>query len=252
MDFTIDSYKRMIDTLQQKRYTFSLYIDDEVFEKQRNVIMRHDVDFSIDRALQMAQIEKSMGIKSTFFFLLFTEFYNVASKESQDKVNEIISMGHDVGLHFDEVSYSYKNFSQEKIEKDIKIEVTQLSNLLRHDICAVSMHRPSGNCLESNLNLAGLINAYDKRFLGDIYKYLSDSRMSWRENVDLIIEEESYDRINILTHPIWYNDEKQEIGDCLKRFIKMGNYDRYNALNTNLRDLKDIFTLKELCEEGVL
>ncbi len=54
---------------------------------KRYLILRHDVDFSVDRALELAKIENNYGISSTYFFLLHSDFYNIFEKDSFNKDN---------------------------------------------------------------------------------------------------------------------------------------------------------------------
>lgn len=108
MDFTYDGYIGLIDLLKSKGYIFSNYVNCHEFDK--TIIMRHDVDMSLNKALEFAKLEYDNNIKSTYFVLISTNFYNVFSKESRDILNEIRALGHDIGLHFDEKKYNINNF----------------------------------------------------------------------------------------------------------------------------------------------
>ena len=55
----------------------------------------------------------------------------------------------------------------------------------------------------------GLLNAYDPYFY-DGFKYVSDSMMRWREPADEYIREKKFDKLQVLTHPIWYQDKQLE------------------------------------------
>lgn len=93
----------MIGLLREKGYSFADYLNYSNFNKA--VILRHDVDFSLEKALEMAEIEKKEEVQSTYFILLSTNFYNIFSKESCDIIKKIQSLGHNIGLHFDEKKY---------------------------------------------------------------------------------------------------------------------------------------------------
>ena len=43
---------------------------------QNTLLLRHDIDFSIDYAYQLAQAEIELKVNSTFFFLLTSNMYN--------------------------------------------------------------------------------------------------------------------------------------------------------------------------------
>ncbi len=78
---------------------------------------------------------------------------------------------------------------------------------------SVSMHIPSQDTLKANLTFeSGFINSYSEEYFKN-YKYVSDSEMRWREDVDDIVCSGKYKKLHILTHPIWYdfyNIDKQE------------------------------------------
>ena len=103
MNFTYGAYKEMLNSLRDHGYKFADYINCDDYE--RCVILRHDIDDSVECALKMAQIEAAEKVKSTYFVLLTSEFYNVASKANKEKILEIKELGHDIGLHFDELNY---------------------------------------------------------------------------------------------------------------------------------------------------
>ena len=135
---------------------------------------------SLHKALTFARLENRISIRSTYFVLLSSNFYNVFSKESGDILREISTLGHKIGLHFDEKRYPIEN--QEDLRRFVDYESGILSDALNIDIDVVSMHRPSKWILENDVHLEGLINSYSKMFLHE-FKYLSDSRMRWREDV---------------------------------------------------------------------
>ena len=80
MKFTYESYKGMIELLRTNGYEFVGYHDYE--RDGKCVILRHDIDNSIEKAVALAEIEKALGVRSTYFVLLTTDFYNVASVKS--------------------------------------------------------------------------------------------------------------------------------------------------------------------------
>lgn len=239
MKFTYDAYVELINLLKEKEYHFCNYLDYNKYKK--TVIFRHDVDTSLDKALEMAKLEFNNNIKSTFFVLLSTNFYNIFSKESNKVLKDIMGSGHDVGLHFDEKRYDIS--SPKELEYWVKRESDILSYVLDREIKVVSMHRPSRWILEYDIQFNDIINSYSKKFFVE-FKYLSDSRMHWREDVIGIIESESYNRLHILTHPFWYSAKSETINKKLMDFINKAKVERYYHLKDNIRDLN------ELIDEG--
>lgn len=72
-------------------YRIQNYHDPENMGKY--VILRHDIDYSLDSALALARVEQKLGVSSTYFVLLTSDFYNPASKGSLEKLRAIQSMG---------------------------------------------------------------------------------------------------------------------------------------------------------------
>jgi len=102
-DFTFSEYENLID-LAKKNYVFRGF---DNFNKSENfVLWRHDIDFSMTSALELAKIDSKNGICSTFFLLPHSEFYNLLEKESQIIAKQILALGHQIGLHFDSHYYS--------------------------------------------------------------------------------------------------------------------------------------------------
>lgn len=206
MKFLYNQYRSILRLLREKGYSYADYSNYGDFDK--SVILRHDVDFSPSKALKMAQIEKDAEVQATYFILLSTEFYNVFSKEVSEIIKQIISLGHNIGLHFDEKKYEVND--KESLEFYINKEKEILEKMLDIEIQAVSMHRPSKWVLENDLQFDNIINTYSQEFFKN-FKYLSDSRMNWREPALKIIEEGSFNRLHILTHPFWYSDEDESM-----------------------------------------
>src|SRR5262245_6342071 len=88
------------------------------------MFLRHDVDFSLDFALEMAQIESEMSICSTYFVMPTNDYYNVYSKRGRDVLRSLVSLGHEVGLHWDSSLFSSQ---AEEAEQQFKIDVNILS-----------------------------------------------------------------------------------------------------------------------------
>ena len=83
------------------------------------------------------------------------------------------------------------------------------------------------------------IRTYGKEFFNE-FKYLSDSRMHWQEDVYQVIESKAYERLHILTHPIWYGAEESTMQVQLKDFIRAQKYNCYDAVRDNIRDLDEV------------
>jgi hypothetical protein len=65
--------------------------------RDKAVYLRHDIDGKPMNALQMARIEAEMGIKSTYFALNYSDYWDIPG--TFDILREIQSMCHEVAWH---------------------------------------------------------------------------------------------------------------------------------------------------------
>lgn len=241
MDFTYESYKSLIGSLRENHYDICDYF--HYMDVDRPAILRHDIDNDIGKALKMAEIEYELGVSSTYYVLLSSDFYNVCSKKNVDKLHEIQRLGHTIGLHYDEVRYGEGADVPGTIEQEIRI----LEAILGTSVRSVSMHRPSRRTLDADYVIRGgkVVNSYGRVFFRD-FKYVSDSRRHWRENVRQIIASGQYQRLHILTHPIWYSQEGKSAKEVLKDFCHQKVGECYESLIDDITDLHEFLTPEEL------
>lgn len=237
MEFTYSGYKNLLSLLISNQYRIVKYTDLE--KEGREAILRHDIDYDIKKSLDLARIESEQNVSSTYFVLLTTDFYNIFSKHNVEMIKEIAEMGHDIGLHFDEMNYHDIVGDSEAITNAIQNEAHILEGALDVPICSVSMHRPSKEILQANLQIPGMINSYSDKYFKS-YKYLSDSRRRWREPVENIIKSQQYDKLHILTHAFWYNDEEITLRNSLVLFIEKAKHDRLKTLCDNFTNLDEV------------
>lgn len=105
-EFTIPHYRRMLQ-VAASNYTFIGFDDDK--RGERGILWRHDIDCSVHRALRLAEIESELGIRSTYFVQTGSMFYNALETEVRRRLHGIVSLGHDIGLHFDAQVYQDGN-----------------------------------------------------------------------------------------------------------------------------------------------
>ena len=240
MEFSYSGYRLLLRQLMELRYSFCSY--HTWHEHPRCVILRHDIDNCLGKAEELARVEQELGVSSTYFVLLTSDFYNPASKRSLEKLRSIQSMGHELGLHFDEKAYP-EGAPEETVER-ILHERDILTGILEAPVTTVSMHRPSKATLEADLQIPGMVNSYGKTFFHG-FKYLSDSRRRWREPVLDIIRSGEYDRLHILTHAFWYHEQEESMEFSVKDFIRSANEERYEQMMENITDLESIVRKEE-------
>lgn len=242
MKFTYTAYKDLIYSLRDNGYTFASYKNWK--RAPRCAILRHDIDNDIEKALELAKVEQELGVKSTYFVLVTSDFYNVFSAKSEKMIRTILGCGHDIGLHFDEVRYLEIKTPEDARERILE-EAKLLELVTQKPVDIVSMHRPSKMMLEADLEIPGMINSYGQVYFKG-FKYVSDSRRRWREPVEDIVKAKTYERLHILTHAIWYNENEMDIHDSISAFVNAGNMQRYKAEQENITDLQSIMAETEV------
>ena len=142
-DFTETNYRNILK-IAKRNYRFINFFDN----KENNIdskfiILRHDIDISVHRAYRMAIIEHEEDVRSTYFLLLSSIYYNVFEKEIRNLILSILSLNHSIGLHFDSSIYLIKtekdfmfwlNFEKNILGKyfDISIDTFSIHNSEPH------------------------------------------------------------------------------------------------------------------------
>ena len=203
--------------MQKKKYLFEPFTTKT---DEPHVLWRHDIDSSVHRALKLAKIEKKLGVKSTYFLRLHSEWYNLFEKEVYDKINDIIKLGHYIGLHFE---YKFYPKYKLKFKNKIKTEKKILEETFPTKINSISFHQPFiNNKWTSPLDdkILGLVNTYGKK-LQKKYFYCSDSNGYWRfRRLRDVLETGTDPCLQVLTHPAWWQDKSMLPMERIDRCIK--------------------------------
>lgn len=187
------NYINLLKTLITNNYKFESFDNRNKYEKI--VLLRHDIDVNLNYALKLAEIEKELNIKATYFLMLRSPMYNLFSRSNLKIVKKIIELGHHIGLHFD--TFGLEN---DKIQETIDFEINTLNKLLSVTISTVSFHQPCESILNNKIKI-DKINTYDKNDMKDIF-YISDSNANLNIlHIENLINEK---KLHILIHPIWW------------------------------------------------
>ena len=181
------------------------------------LVLRHDVDFDLDAALAMAEVEHREGWRGIYFVLLRSEFYNPFSPHARAALTRLGELGHGIGLHFDAALY---NPDPSELAAAAERECRILEDLSAHPVAVFSLHRPAAQLLDRDLEVPGRVNAYGARYFRDI-GYCSDSRGAWHHGHPLDHPTIGQGRaLQLLTHPIWWTaPEVAAAGDKVARAL---------------------------------
>ncbi len=214
MLFCIDDYKTLVKSFKAGGYSFKTF--SAAHEKNHVVVMRHDVDFSVEYAAKLAELESDLGITAVYFFLLASPFYNVMDPKIRKSILRIKKLGHVISLHFD---ISEGAQSIHLITERLRFEIHLFEALFDCKIEVVSFHRPAKYGLLSELQKI-VMSTYDKAFVEDMF-YCSDSRGEWFYGHPISgCKYKNRESMQILTHPIWWvNELPTNRVECLKAFV---------------------------------
>lgn len=243
--FSYNYYMEIIEAIKRggKGYSFHQLSKEYV---NKFVIMRHDVEFSVERAYNLAVFENENGFHSTYFFQLTNNAYNILSRTNRGMIGKIASMGHMVGLHFHLNGMNHI----ENIQKQIVKEIGIMSAMLEMEINSFSIHRPTAEVLRDTIKLPGIINAYDEAFFSfteDVVekppkiKYLSDARHRWNYGLEPSEETlDKYDQIQILIHPYSWTQNGYNNLDNFRTLVKEKQREFITTLNSECKHFAEI------------
>jgi hypothetical protein len=202
VDFTTSQYVELL-RLAKKNYEFARFGSAKPAGKY--VYWRHDVDLSPNRALRLAQLEHDEGLQSTYFFNPHSDFYNLLENSQAKIIKDIISLGHDIGLHFDAGFYQIQN--EDGLDKLLIKEAKLLYDWFGVKVKVFSFHNPNDFMLRcENESYGGLTNCYSKYFKTSV-PYCSDSNGYWRfRRLREILEAATDPCLQVLTHPGLWQD----------------------------------------------
>jgi hypothetical protein len=173
--FDLGHYRELLDAAQAGGYRFAFF---DRPPEPGTVLLRHDVDLSLDAALRMAELEAEAGAAATYFLLTRSEFYNLDSASGVRAIEHLRDLGHRVGLHA----------VWPHVDRDDRFDPV------------LAWHNPDPEYMREPVE--GFVNVMEAPW-ADVYR--SDSNQYWRQGCP---HEElrvgAFDRLQLLTHPeIW-------------------------------------------------
>lgn len=224
----IDEYEDLIRKFQGAGYRFRLFTDSvDERHSYRSVLMRHDVDFSLALASQMAEWEYQNDVKASYFIQLRSPLYNALSNKSRLKLQLMASQGHAIGLHFDASIYSDPNVADVSFELET-LEVV-IPSLLR---APISLHKPMPGLdnIRNWSSVRKLATVYDAPWTTE-FCYFSDSGGRWRNGSPADSEEFRSGRsMQVLVHPLWWMVDGKTPAEQLRSFADAASLDTADSL----------------------
>jgi hypothetical protein len=223
-DFTLEHYKECLESAMDKGYRIGPVCDYEKLG-DKYILLRHDVDFCLDYAYEMAMVDADMDISSTFYVMLQSTTYNALSPNNMELLRLIDDYEHEIGWHIDS-------------RHSLALEYSLLESITGQKVKSFARHYMT---LTPPTEQPLLIDAMDWKRLG--VKYISESSRNWREGC-MCNWIGKKDKLEILTHPIWWVTDSKSRWEAIDKlydnlvFDVMVSVDEYRDIVKNyLREL---------------
>jgi hypothetical protein len=190
--FDLDHYRELLDAAQAGGYRWATFESEPA---AGDVLLRHDVDLSLEAALQLARLEHDAGARATYFLMTESVFYNLDSAPGRDALRELRDLGHAVGLH---AVYP-------RAARDDRFDAV------------VAWHNPDAEYV--NEPVSGFVNVMQPPWFTK-GNYRSDSNQHWREGCPHSeLRAGRFEWLQLLTHPeIWVYDG-ETMGDTMTSML---------------------------------
>ena len=201
--FDLDHYREILEASQAGGYRFKPF---EADPERGDLFLRHDIDLSLDAALQMAEVEAGLGVLATYLLMTESVFYNLASSEGVAAIARLRELGHRVGLHA-----VYPN-----VELDARFDTV------------VAWHNPQAEYMSEKIH--GAINVYAEPYF-EPPTYRSDSNQLWRSGCP---HEElrggGFPWLQILVHPEIWVYPGATMGQTMRAMVDAESKRRFHQL----------------------
>jgi hypothetical protein len=197
-EFSPAGYGAILERARAAGYRMLCMCEAVASARARVLLLRHDVDFSLEYAVAMADLEAQLGVRSTYFVLLYNDYYNPMSPDGRSMLRKLMELGHEVGLHWDSSVYAFEPGS---MRDHFRRDLATLGELVGRPIASASQHIPADSPL---LDVSTLVpnEAYSEA-IRRRFAYVSDSAMKWRDTTPYDLIERSVE-IQFLAHPLWW------------------------------------------------
>lgn len=210
LGFDLASYSDALVAYREAGYAVTGFGEYLAGPQPKHLILRHDIDNSIEQAMRVARVDAAAGCRATIFLRVHARGYNLLSLPSLLYIHEMEALGHEVQLHIEGGLFEVLGGDNlEWAERQKSVFETAVGRPLG----GFSLHEPArmgGMEFASHLlerwSDTVAYHSYEPRFMMPSMKYLSDSSGHWREgHFALWVDKEPH--MQVLTHPIWWYDK---------------------------------------------
>jgi hypothetical protein len=209
-DFSMTHYRELIRAAERGGYRFAFF-DDE--PREGDILLRHDVDLSLEAAVEMARVEAQLGARATYFLMTTSIFYNLDSSVGRAAVATLRDLGHRIGL----LAVYPKG---------------QLDERFDH---VIAWHNPDPEYMKAPID--GAANVMEERYF-DPATYRSDSNQHWRSGCPHeALAAAEFPWLQLLVHPEIWVYEGATMGETMRAFLEADKAVRLEHLRHDRIDL---------------
>jgi RimJ/RimL family protein N-acetyltransferase len=199
--YSTESYRSLIALALRQGYAFAGFVEDTQTGGRR-IYLRHDVDYSLRMAVELAEINQSLGVRGTFCVLLRSQIYNLLSHYGLEAIRRVLALGQRVAFHY--AAPPVLPASNEELAALIRADFEVVRRDLPELDPAFAWHNPTPELITRGLrlNVPGLVNLYSEAYVKTI-PYYSDSNM--RHSVadfEAILSRNGHAALHLLFHPL--------------------------------------------------
>ena len=239
------SYSEYRNTIKLVQSYFPIYDFKHILDYKPSVfcVLRHDIEFSVDRALTMARIEADeLGVKSTYTVQLSNNTYNALSQKNIEVIQKIKKLGHKIGLH-----QNPPLMGDDELIEYILRDIETLEHYYDFEVDRFAFHRVGSypELLEKYVEVPNKINCYAKEFFhyfqGETpselnVHYVADSNHKWKYGHPLYLNFDKVNKLQLLTHPYsWSVEGIEDNYDNYKLLIEERTSELITSMNTETR-----------------
>ena len=175
--FDLAHYRELLDAAEAGGYRYARF---DAEPRPGDLLLRHDVDLSLEAAVELARLEHEQGAQATYFLMTESVFYNLDSQLGRDTLSALRDLGHAVGLH----AVYPRAVHDERFD------------------AVVAWHNPDPEYVSEPVD--GLVNVMEPPWFTP-GKYRSDSNQHWRDGCPHDeLRAGAFEWLQLLVHPeIW-------------------------------------------------
>lgn len=209
-DFSLRHYRDLLDAATSGGYRPAGF---DRSPEPGDLILRHDVDLSLDAAIRLAEVEAEAEVWSTWFLMTRSGFYNLASAEGERAIARLRALGGRIAHHA----------VWPHIDLDERFEPT------------VAWHNPDPEYMSAPIE--GAENVMGATWF-DPEHYRSDSNQHWRRGCPHEgLAAGDFEWLQLLTHPeIWAYDG-ETMRETMESFLDSDRTARLEQLRADRIDL---------------